>query len=62
MESFYQKMGIILGFLILMLLIEEFISDKAGEKMSLLILFTMIILNAEKFSTAMSNLFKSKEE
>ena len=62
MESFYKKMGIIIGFLIMMFCIQNFISDKAGEKMALLILFTMIILNAEKFSNAMSNLFKSKEE
>ena len=62
MESFYKKMGIIIGFLIMMLCIEQFISDKAGEKMALLILFTMIILNADTFSSAMSNLFKSKEK
>ena len=62
MESFYKKMGIIIGFLIMMICIQTFISDKAGEKMALLILFTMIILNAEKFSDAMKNVFTSKEK
>ena len=61
MESFYKKMGIIIGFLIMMLCIQTFISDKAGEKMALLILFTMVILNADKFSNKMKNLFSSKE-
>lgn len=62
MESFYKKMGIIIGFLIMMICIQTFISDKAGEKMALLILFTMVILNAEKFSNAMKNAFTSKEK
>lgn len=62
MESFYKKMGIIIGFLIMMICIQTFISDKAGEKMALLILFTMVILNADKFSNKMKNLFSSKEE
>ena len=62
MQSVFNNMGIIIGFLIIMFLIEFFGGDKLGSNMALLILFSMIILNANTFTTTMSGIFKKEEK
>ena len=62
MKEFYNKMGIIIGFLILMFLLQLTVGDKTASKFVLLILFTMVILNANKFTTYLNDKFVVKEE
>ena len=58
MQGVFDNMGVIVGFLVIMFLIEFFGGDKVGSSMALFVLFSMIILNADKFTTIMSGLFK----
>ena len=62
MQEFYNKMGIIIGFLVLMFLLQSFAGDDTASKMVLLILFTMIMLNAETFTNYLGGKFTTKKE
>jgi dipeptide/tripeptide permease len=62
MQEFYNKMGIIIGFLFLMFLLQTFAGDKTASSMVLLILFTMIMINAETFTNYLGDKFTTKKE
>ena len=62
MKEFYNKMGVIIGFLILMFLLQMTLGDKTASKFVLLILFTMVMLNADKFTSYLGDKFTVKEE
>lgn len=62
MKDFYNKMGVIIGFLVLMFILQNFMGDKTASNFVLLIIFTMLILNAEKFKNFLSGKFTVKEE
>ena len=48
METVYKSMGAIVGFSVLVLLVQNFISDKASEYMVLLTLLTTLLMNTDK--------------
>ena len=49
MQTLYESMGAIVGFSVLTLLIQNFISDKAAQYFVLLSLLSVLILNSDKF-------------
>ena len=50
METLYNNLGLIIGFLSGAFLIQVFFGDKFAEKSILLILFTMIMINTKEFN------------
>lgn len=48
MESVYKNLGAVIGFTVIILLIQNFFDDKTAQNVTLLTLFTMLILNANK--------------
>lgn len=62
MKEFYNKMGVIIGFLVLMFILQSFTDDDTASKFVLLILFTMVILNAKEFKNFLNSKFTVKEE
>ena len=59
METFLTNFKFIIGFIILVFLLQATFGDKASENFTLLTLFTMIILNAENFSSFLTNTFSN---
>ena len=51
MEEVYKNMGFIIGFLVLVLIVQNFFGEKGSEMFVLLILLNMIILNSDKFGS-----------
>ena len=49
METLYNNLGMIIGFLSGAFLIQLFFGEKFAEKSILLILFTMIMVNTKEF-------------
>ena len=49
METLYNNLGMIIGFLSGAFIIQLFFGDKFAEKSILLILFTMIMVNTKEF-------------
>ena len=62
MKEFYNKMGVIVGFLILMFLLQLTVGDNVASKFVLLILFTMVMVNADTFTNYLSDKFTVKKE
>lgn len=62
MQEFYNKMGVIIGFLILMFILQTMAGDKTASKFVGLIIFTMLILNADKLKNFLGDKFTVKEE
>ena len=56
MESLYNNLGLIIGFLSGAFLIQVFFGDKFAEKSILLILFTMIMVNTKEFNNFISKI------
>lgn len=48
MQTLYKSMGAIIGFSIIVLLVQNFVSEKAAQYTVLLTLMTMLILNSGK--------------
>lgn len=48
MESIYKNLGVVIGFSVIVLLVQNFVGEKAGEYTVLFTLFSMLLLNAEK--------------
>lgn len=55
MENLYKNMGTILGFLVITFLIGLFGGEKMSSNILILILFSMLILNAEKLKKTLNN-------
>ena len=62
MENVYKNMGTIVGFLIITFLIQSFGGENVSSKMVLFVLFSMIILNADKVKETLDGVFTSKEK
>ena len=62
MENVFKNMGTIVGFLIIVFLIQSFGGEKVASNMVLFVLFSMVILNADKLKDALDGAFTSKEE
>ena len=56
METLYNNLGLIIGFLSGAFLIQLFFGDKFAEKSILLILFTMIMVNTKEFNKFISKI------
>ena len=56
METLYNNLGMIIGFLSGAFLIQLFLGDKFAEKSILLILFTMIMVNTKEFNKFISKI------
>lgn len=48
MQEIYKSMGAVVGFSVLTLIIQNFISDKAAQNFVLLVLLSMLIINSGK--------------
>ena len=57
MNEIYKDMKFILGFIFLVILIQSFVGDVFAEKFLLIVLMSMIILNAKPFITFLKNTF-----
>lgn len=62
LQSFYTNGKSIIGFLILVLIFNMIFDQKTTEKFVLLVLFSMCILNADKFIAFMQKTFGGSEE
>ena len=56
METLYNNLGMIIGFLSGAFIIQLFFGDKFAEKSILLILFTMIMVNTKEFNNFISKI------
>ena len=56
METLYNNLGMIIGFLSGAFIIQLFFGDKFAEKSILLILFTMIMVNTKEFNKVISKI------
>lgn len=56
METLYNNLGMIIGFLSGAFIIQLFFGDKFAEKSILLILFTMIMVNTKEFNKFISKI------
>ena len=54
MENVYKASKTILLFLFIILIIQTVFGDKTAQSMSLMILFSMLVLNADKVATYLS--------
>lgn len=50
MKIIYENLGTIIAFSVLVLLIQNFISDKASEAFVLLALLSVVLVNSDKIS------------
>lgn len=48
MESIYKNLGAVIGFSVVVLLVQNFVGEKAGQYTVLFTLLTMLILNVDK--------------
>ena len=62
METLYNNLGLIIGFLSGAFLIQLFFGDKFAEKSILLILFTMIMVNTKEFNKFISKINNKLDE
>ena len=62
MENVYNNMGVIVGFLIIAFLVQSFGGEKLSSNMLMFVLFSMVILNADKLKETLDGVFTSKEK
>jgi predicted histidine transporter YuiF (NhaC family) len=61
METFLTNFKFIIGFIVLVFLVQIAFGDKMSERFTLLTLFTMVILNAESFGNFLKDTFSVTE-
>ena len=62
MEQFYKDFGFILGFLVCIVIINTAFGSGISEKFLIVVLLSMCILNYEKFTSFLGNIFTLKED
>ena len=62
METLYKSIRGVMLFLIIVLLCQTFIGDKFAQNMSMVILFSMLILNSEKVTDYLSEVTSNLQE
>lgn len=62
METLYNNLGMIIGFLSGAFIIQLFFGEKFAEKSILLILFTMIMVNTKSFNKFISKINDKLDE
>lgn len=60
-ETIYKKLGFIIGFMVLTLIISMAFGEKAQRYFLLTTLFSVIILNVESFNEMFSNMITVRE-
>ena len=55
MESIYKNFGAILGFSVIVLLVQNFVGEKAGEYTVLFTLVSMLVLNSGKVTNVLNS-------
>lgn len=60
-ETIYKKLGFIIGFMVLTLIISMAFGEKAQRYFLLTTLFSVIIMNVESFNEMFSDLITVKE-
>ena len=56
MEEVYKNLGAVVGFVLIIWLVQNFVSDKLAQNLTLLTLFTMLILNSDKIVNFTKNI------
>lgn len=56
MEEVYKNLGAVVGFVLIIWLVQNFVSDKVAQNLTLLTLFTMLILNSDKIVNFTKNI------
>ena len=54
METIYQNLGIIIGFSVLTILVQNFIGEKASESLVLMALLSVVLVNADRIKEFLS--------
>ena len=62
MQDFYNDSKFIIAFLVLVLIMQAAVGEKFTEKFCLLVMFSMVILNADNFSKWIGKTFSLKKE
>ena len=62
MQDFYNDSKFIIAFLVLVLIMQAAVGEKFTEKFCLLVMFSMVILNADSFSKWFGKTFSLSEE
>lgn len=57
METLYNNIGVIIGFLVLVLLVQGFISDKAATAFVTITLLGALVFNADTIVSKTENIF-----
>lgn len=60
METLYKNMGIVVGFLILILIVQQFLGDKEASMLVGLTLLGSLLLNIDGIVSMFENIFKSE--
>jgi len=61
-QQFYNDFGFIMGFVLLVLLMDTLVSSKASQAFIAITLLSMVVLNSEKFQSFLSEHFTLKKE
>lgn len=59
MEDLYKSGKFIIGFLVITLIIQTALGEKTSEKMTLFVLLSMLVLNADKFTQYLTDFTNS---
>lgn len=54
METIYESLGVIVGFSVLILLVQNFISEKASEGLVLIVLLSVVLVNSDNIRAFLS--------
>ena len=60
METLYKNMGIVIGFLILILIVQQFLGDKEATMLVGLTLLGSLLLNIDGIVAMFENIFKGE--
>jgi hypothetical protein len=58
LKNLYQDTGFIIAFMVMIIVIEITLGNKITNKFLYLVLFSMIVLNSDKFTSFMKEAFK----
>ena len=61
MDKLYESMGIMIAFCFLIMLVQNFIGDKASETLVLVCLVSVLLANVDKTTNFVKNFFNEKE-
>ena len=62
MVKIYESMGVMIGFCFLIMLVQNFIGDKASETLVLICLVSVLLANTNKLTGFLGGMFEEKAE